>query len=126
MAGGRACPTTQRGDRLPHLLGSQFDLLPRKFEPERLGVELFLAATARCGDIGFGCVVEAGLNSLEPGLLQSLESGQVLFGLTPQAALLSAEIDELALVRKKGLGLYQYLARAFVVFGEQVAKFHPA
>jgi len=77
-------------------------------------------------DIELGGLVQAGLGFLEPGLLESLEDGQVLFGLTPQPALLNAEIVDLALVGQKGLGLDQDLARAFLVFGEQLGEFHPA
>jgi hypothetical protein len=106
--------------------GSQFDLLDSKFEPERLGVVLLLPVGAHRVDIEPGGLVQARLGCLEPGLLESLEGRQILFGLTAQAAFLNAEIDELALVGQKGLGFDQYLARAFIVFGEQIGEFHPA
>ena len=106
--------------------GPQFDLLQSKFEPERLRVELFVPVLVHGGDIESGGLVQAGLCCLDPGLLQSLEGRSVLVGLAAQAALLNAEIVELALVSQKGLGLDQYLARAFVVAGEQIGEFHPS
>ena len=48
--------------------GAQFDLLDRKFEPERLRILLLLPAAAHGVDIELCGFVEAGLGGLEPGL----------------------------------------------------------
>ena len=38
-------------------LGPGFDLLERKFEPERLRIELFLLVTAHREDVGCGSII---------------------------------------------------------------------
>jgi hypothetical protein len=42
--------------------GSRFDLLDRKFEPERLGLELFLRVAVDRFDIGPGGLVQMGVS----------------------------------------------------------------
>jgi hypothetical protein len=71
-------------------------------------------------------LVQAGLCFLEPRLLESVKRGTVLLCLAAQAAFLNAEIGELALARQIDLRLDQYLARAFVVVGEQIGEFQSA
>ena len=72
--------------------GPHRDLLERKFEPERIRVELFLPATADRADIEFGGFPQTGPGSEQPGLLESLKGGKVLVGLTPEPTLLNAEL----------------------------------
>ena len=106
--------------------GPHFDLLDGKFEPERFGVELFVLVAAHGGDIEFGGLVQTGPGCEQPRLLESLQGGKVLLGLAAQAALLNAEIGELALVGQKGLDLNQLLANTLLLVGEQFSEFQPA
>jgi hypothetical protein len=63
--------------------GPHLDLLERKLEPEPPGGTL---PADHCGppDIEFRGFVQTGTGSEQPGLLESLKSGKILLGLTPQ------------------------------------------